>query len=383
MIALVFLLACILAIFCMTYKRPINTILLVALALRLLILAADLNHWFPIFGSGTDTEAFNHYATIIAITGRGFELTHYTPFVAYVYSLTDCSRLFAQFVNVYFGMGVLFCAIRTMSLLNISTKRQIKVMWILALLPNLIIFSGILLREAWVEFFVALSLLQFTKWYLTGSILRMFTTIASVCLGIYMHDGVIAILIGYFIAFTIYSPQKHEIRISAWAICMSVILLAIFITFSKNFSGEKGMELANNDSASLILKYSNTTADGNSAYLTWLPKTSNPLVGLIFAPLKMLFFMFSPLPTEWHRTTDIIAFLIDSLAYITMWYIIFKNNAVRGLECYKRCLMIALLAATFMFSYGTFNAGTAMRHRAKFCEPIAIVFAVCASRKNN
>lgn len=366
----------------LSYDRATNQILVVGLGLRVFIYVADINHWFYILGSGVDTEAFDYYATTIALTGYGLELTHYTTFLAVIYSLTDCSRLFAQAINLLFGMGVLFCAVSTLKYLNVSDDRKNKALWILAILPNLVIFSGVLLREAWIEFFVALSVLEFTKWYVTGSKLRMLTTIIYVCCGIYMHDGVIALLVGYIIAFAIYDPNKKSIHISFSQVCVIAIFIVVFIVFSDSFMGEKSSELTENDSVSLILKYSNQDATGNSGYLEWLPKTENPIIGILFAPLKMLYFMFAPLPTEWRRASDIIGFLIDSIFYIGMWYAICNKRTAKLLESYKRCLLIAVLSATFMFAYGTLNAGTAFRHRAKFCEPIAILYAISTYPKN-
>lgn len=376
MTLLVIIICVLLGVKCMSYRAEISTILFTGLVLRIFVLISDVNHWFPVFGSGVDSEAFNYYAKIIAQTGRGFELTHYTVFLAVIYKLTDCSRLFAQSVNLIFGMGVLFIAARTLKLIGVPIKRQKRALWILAILPNLVIYSGILLREAWVEFFVALSLLEFTKWYVSGNKLRILTTTICVCCGIYMHDGVIALLGGYILAFVMYNPLTGKIQMSFTTIVLICIFGIGYVSFSDSFMGEKSEELVNLDSGSLLLKCSNQDATGNSGYLTWLPKTTNPIVGLLFAPLKMIYFMFSPLPTEWRRITDIVGFFIDSIFYVSMWYVICKYRPVGYLQSYKKCILIAIFTAVFMFSYGTLNAGTAFRHRAKFCEPIAVIYAI-------
>ena len=126
--------------------------------LRLFLLFADYYHWFPILHSGSDTEGFHRIALRNAHSLVKYVITNYTVFLTFVYEATDCSRLIAQFINVLLGIGIIVLVQQCMRMLKINKVTELTVVCVLVFLPNLTIFSAILLREAWVEFFVALSL---------------------------------------------------------------------------------------------------------------------------------------------------------------------------------------------------------------------------------
>lgn len=355
---------------------------MVGLLFRIIIFCADIFDWFPIFGSGVDSEAFNYYATCNVVNGTHYKLTNYTDFLTFIYSITDCSRSTAQYINVCFGFGVMCICAKTLDLFNIPVRKKKQALCIVAILPNLIIYSGILLREAWIEFFVALSIFQFSKWYLSGQILNMTGALIYACCGIYMHDGVGGLIVGYFIAFTLYDPNSRTLKITASKTFIIFILIVFLVVFSGNFLGEKSNEVMNTSTDELLLKYANHDGTGNSAYLNWLPETKNPIIAFLVAPIKMFYFLFSPIPTDWHRIIDPVGFLIDSVFYILMFWNIYKYYTISALAIYKKIMLISVGIGILMFSFGTFNAGTAFRHRAKFCEPIAIIFAISYSNRN-
>ena len=76
--------------------------------------------------------------------------------------------------------------------------------------------------------------------------------------------------------------------------------------------------------------------------------------------------------------SDIVGFAIDGAIYMWMCWIIWKYRPGRHLML-KRFVVIAMLCSAFIFGYGTFNAGTAFRHRAKLIAVIAIPFAISLS----
>lgn len=360
------------------------TIFIVGYFLRLLFFIADLTSLFPVFGSGADSEQFNFIAIQNVNYGSDIHLTNYSDFLTFLYSFTDCSRPLAQMINLYFGMGVLWIAAKTVDYLRLPLSRCKTALWIIAILPSLGGFSAILLREAWIEFFVAFSIYQFVKWYVEGYFYYQITSIISACLGAYMHDGVVGLIGGYLIIFLIYSPIEKRIILTPTKILIVGLIFTGILFFSSSFLNDKSQVLFDEDSTSedTFLKLTNYEDDGNSSYLTWLPQTDNPVIALLFFPLKLIYLLFSPLPTEWGRFVDIEAFLIDSLFYLVMAWVIIRYKAYTKYRILKRSLILSVLSALFLYSYGTYNAGTALRHRAKFVEPISIIFAL-STRKTS
>ncbi len=360
-----------------------RNIILLGFMMRIFLLFADYYHWFPILNSGADTDMFHNVSAAnvgkIVQTFRG----GYTRFLTIVYTLTDTSRLIAQYINVLFGMGIIFLLSSCMDMLEVASRNKKIAICILAFLPNLNIFSAILLREAWIEFFVALSLYYFVKWFLSGNGFYIGFVVASVLAAAYMHAGVIGLIMGYAIAFMTYNPRSGSVTFSTTTI-VSLILMSLITVGVSSYLDLFTSKFAEYESIDDIVGVTNASTfnKGDSAYLQWI-NANSVVQSLLFAPLKMFYFLFSPLPTEWRRLSDVVGFLIDGMIYMGMCYYAFKFKADDVINsCCKRYLVVAILITTFIFGYGTSNAGTAFRHRAKISSVIVLTFAVSTIRKN-
>ncbi|MDR1056213.1 MAG: hypothetical protein LBL90_10455 [Prevotellaceae bacterium] len=360
-----------------------SALIFMGFLLRVVLMFADYYHWFPILNSGADTERFNRLALKNAYD-PGFEIGGYVGFLRIIYTLTDASRLIAQYVNVLFGLGLIIVVYKTLILLDISHKLTQNVLLIVIFLPNLIIFSGILLREAWVEFFVAASVFYFLKWYKNGGYWHQIAVIGCVLAGAYMHSGVIGLLVGYIVAFLSYTPSSGKLSFSGSTIASLIVLgglLIVFMSYGDLFT--KKFADYDFESEEDFLNKVNKSIGGGSDYLTWI-NTNSVFQGFLFAPLKMFYFLFSPLPTEWRGANDIIGFLIDGALYLYLCVQIFRAKITNQVQerFLKRYLIAALALTTFVFAYGTSNAGTAFRHRAKIVSLIIVTYAISVNFSN-
>jgi hypothetical protein len=86
--------------------------------------------------------------------------------------------------------------------------------------------------------------------------------------------------------------------------------------------------------------------------------------------------LFSPLPFEWRELSDVVVFCVDSLFYIVLTVMMFLRPLLGKTVQLKRFLIYAVLVVTLIFSIGTSNAGTAVRHRAKFLPVMVLAAAV-------
>ncbi len=345
---------------------------------------ADLEHWFPILNSGADTEMFHFLAVRDLSLVTPVHTSGYIHFLTLIYSISDSSRLFAQYINVLFGMGILFILLKVFRLLDVPLKQQKIGLSVVAFMPNMVIFSAILLREAWVEFFVAVSVWQFVLWYLRGNTTNMLFCISAVLLGCYMHAGVIGLLLGYIAAFMAYNPRIGRVKFTLRVVSTLGILGILFVNLAGNMAMFTGkFQQFDAESSEDFLSYANKTGIGASGYLQWLPPTSNPVVGLLVAPIRMFYFLFSPLPTEWRRVSDLIGFMIDGVFYMWLCWKICKQRAFPYAIPLKKFLLTAMLATSFVFGYGTSNAGTAFRHRAKILSIVVVTYAISTIPANN
>lgn len=365
-------------------KQRFRNMIIAGFLLRLFLLFADSYHWFPILNSGADTEAFHQIASLNVFNPEGsITLTNYTTFLTFLYSITHSCRMIAQYVNVLFGIGIILMVSKILQSLKVSEKAAQLALGATIFLPNMIIFSAILLREAWVEFFITASVLFFIRWFQTGRMIHIVKIIICLLCASYMHSGVLGLMMGYVVAFLTYNPRTHKIQFSASTIgCLCILAVAciLFLKQADLFTDKfQSFDFESDDD---FLDKINTTSGGGADYLTWI-NTNNLVVGLLFAPLKMFYFLFSPLPTEWRGLNDLIGFLMDGAVYMWLCWITYKNQAGSHSALLKKYLVTALLVVTFVFAYGTSNAGTAFRHRAKIFPLIAVIFATSYRKRHN
>ena len=128
---------------------------------------------------------------------------------------------------------------------------------------------------------------------------------------------------GYILAFTSYNPSTGQVQFSSHSISFIIIATVMILLLgdsSDMFTG-KFQSASSSDG---LLATINADTTGDSAYLTWV-KADSLWMGLVFSPLKMFYFLFSPLPTNWRGFGDVIAFMIDSSFYIFLCWNIARN----------------------------------------------------------
>lgn len=117
---------------------------------------------------------------------------------------------------------------------------------------------------------------------------------------------------------------------------------------------------------------------GGSAYV--VGGEVNSLMDLVKnSPIRMFYFITSPLPWAWRGLNDIIAFLFSALFYLVSYiYAIrsFKLKINNKKYNFIKAIFIICILGAFVFAWGTSNAGTAMRHRDKFIVNYVVMLAL-------
>ena len=371
------------------YSRYI-TPLLIAYFIRVFLLFADYYKLFPIIHSGMDSEAFHYIAMQNAKVGMlRYQLTNYSTIISIFYFIIGTQRLFVQYINVLCGMGTIFFIIKSLDLLKLEKSTKTVFVSFACFLPHFIIFSGIFLRESLIIFAVSISVYFFVKWYLRDEIYNFVFSCLFVLFAAWLHSGMIGCLAGYLIGYSLYDKKSKELKfkfnsIGTISVCC---MLFIYLISTGYFTGYFDKLLDSEDEFSTLVEQVNFQSEGGSAYLTWI-NANNPIQAILFSSLKMLYFLFSPLPWDWRGISDIIAFCFSSLIVFYLIWITFKHLKYIKKKSGKtlvKILLIASLITTFIYSLGVAASGPAMRHRTKIV-PILIVTAALAydaKLKNN
>lgn len=391
-IALVVLISIAVVVFTAIKTDRLSAVLLsLAFLLRLLVFFADYYHLFPIPFSGKDTEDF-HIATLAYIVGDGPIKTNYTYVLAFFYRIFgDGGRMMAQFFNVLLSYGTVALLYATLRWLKVNRKLLLAAVAVLSFMPAIVCLSGVLLREAWVQFFLMLSACVFIHWYKKGGVGAVALCLAATYAAMIMHAGSIGVLPVYVLGFLFLRTWKTEgVKPYLFTVVVIIGFLTLLPIFPELLLAKFASALSN---ALMSLTHGKvggafdigSGSDGNvfdikpvesgSAYLLWMRYLSFP-VKMLLSPLKMFYLLFSPLPFDWRNTTDAMVFFADGLVYIVLIVMMFRRPLLTKTSQAKRFLIYAILMVTFVFAVGTFTVGTAIRHRAKYVAVMMLTAAI-------
>ena len=338
---------------------------------------------FRLPNSGGDSEGFFSSAVIIASNLQYISDNIYGGLYAKVlgiiFAFTVPERLVGQYINVLLGLTTVVLLYKTLKLLQIDPKIIKRSIAIIAFFPNAIIFSGFFLREYMVTMFAMCSIYYFVTWYIGKNVKSILFSILFLLIASTFHSGVIGIIMGYAFFYMFYNHQLRKFSFGYKTVGIFVFFLGMGIVVVSEFSNVFLAKFAALDEIEDIYA-TGSKSRGSSAYLSGLEiKSLTDLV--LFGPIKMFYFLTSPLPTDWRGLGDMVAFCIDGLLYFwIIWYSIINIKTIKK-NYLAIGLVIMLLSTSFIFGIGTSNAGTAMRHRHKILPEIILLYAVVSSAK--
>jgi hypothetical protein len=345
---------------------------------RFLFLMFDIygRVYFLLPNSGYDTEYFNIFAIDFAL--NDVPTSGYTLFVGYLYKFFGIhSRLIAQYFNVVFSITVIVIANKILCELEVGKRTKIVSLSILAFLPNYIILSVILLRESLLILLLSISLLFFVRWWKNNSSANFYISLIFGMFAAVLHSGVISNSIAYVIIFILYNNRQRIIRVNIKTMLASTLFLGLFLFIYFQYSDLFFRYFGGLDSIEDISKKLSGYQNGGSAYLVETRGINSIYDLIVLTPIRMFYFLTSPVPWQWRGISDVVAFLFS-----TLFFIISSLYAIKALKLKnknKGILVLGLLLIMFssiIFGWGTSNSGTAIRHRDKFVVNYIVVLAI-------
>lgn len=338
--------------------------------------------------SGSDTEGFYSQGLTIAGDLSQFNKTHmgaYANFLGFVFRIFGDQRILAQYINVLLGMCIIILTYKILILLDVNKNTQKIIMLLIVFFPQAIIFSAILLRENLVSLGLIFVVYYFIRWYKNGNIADMIFSYVWLLIATYFHSGVFAAFLPLALVYSFYDHKSNILKPSKKSFLLlvffSIMTVALYLALGNILLSKFGGNIdLTSDKSYQVISFSNPEV--GSRYLTWI-QYNNIFDIIIYSPLKVFYFLFSPIPLDWRNVMDVITFAMDSLVYLILCIFIIRNMKYMG----ERKIMILTLAAIFIiiaitFAYGTIAAGTAVRHRNKIYCILLIIFAVVANNRD-
>ena len=333
---------------------------------------------FPLMGF--DPRAFEGLAWFSYENGVNVGRGEYNYFV-----LNPIYKLIGVRAATVFGVVNIFANLLTnLNLYAILKKLKLErrvlkfLILISALSPISLIFRSGVLRESIIIMFISYSLKSFIEYALENNKFELIKSFIYVILGSIFHGGVIFIGAGYAISLVMGKKNQKQ-----YQILFFILFIIVFILFK-----DKLLESVGGGDIDNMVKLADIYNSLNESGSGYLRNISTDSLGkiIMYSPLLIFYFLYSPTPEMLRGVLDIGTFLLNSSIFILLTigslkkYQNIKNYLNLKEKRIIKSLLVSFIFTTFVFSVGTRNSGTAIRHRDKVVLPIIIIYGILENR---
>ena len=375
------------------YDRSVVYALFGSLVLKIALLLWDYygTSIFVLPNSHLDSESFHRGAVAFA-KGQTPDVENYSYIVGYIYKAFGVQRLTAQYSNIILSFLGIDLLEKSLSELEIDDNAKRLTLIFAALLPNYLIMSAILIRECIISVILCTALYFFSRWWRQGRLIYLVLAGVTPLVACFFHSGSIAMSIGVAIcAVFARRNEKDEryLRISVFSVLMSAVFAVGFYYLFNRLSESllrrfHALDIVFIEGYATGHHFYEGTTGTSSAYSAGIAGISGWRGILINSPVRLLYFLWSPMPWNIRGIGDIIAFFGSSLfyggtAFVGLFQIIARRDTLN-----KKALLVAMvvlaLSGALIFAWGVDSAGSALRHREKFYFIYLLLFAVIKDR---
>ena len=369
-------------------EHTIKYMIIVSLLLRLAILFWDINarDIFILPNSEADAEGYKNVARSYAFYSRSeqYDYDEYSFYIGQLYKLIGMQELTAQYLNIYFAIFSIVLIYKILTMFEVSIKNKKTAITLACFLPNSLMITSFFLQESVIAFCIVLTLYFYTKWWFSRRILFFILSFIPATSGAFLHSGSIVPVVAIVATFAFVSNAEHKLKITVLAAVGAVVISLVVFAFISSNSGTLFSKIGGSLSAENVVNSAGKTDRVSSAdYLIGIGGLPSVLDLIVNSPIRMLYFLASPVPWMWRGLNDIAAFFGSSIFYIIAFWnavkLIRHRNGIdreSGMWAYFFVLFIMIIFAMFMFGWGVSNSGTALRHREKFTYIFIILYCL-------
>lgn len=315
------------------------------------------------------------------------DYNEYSFYVGQLYKFIGIQDITAQFINVFLAIVSIVLLYKILCMFDVSEKNKTLAIGLACFLPNSMMISSFFLQESVIAFFIVLSVYLYSKWWTSGYTLYFILALIPPALGSFLHSGSIVPAIAIVGTYAFVGNSERKLRVTALASIGAVAFSLVMLWYMSSNSGMLFSKIGGTLSADSVVSHAGLTDTVTDAdYFIGIKGLPSSLDLIVNSPIRMLYFICSPVPWMWRSFEDIIAFGGSALFYIIVFVYavrtIKKQKLVRfsnknnELFAFFFVVLIMILFATLMFGWGVSNSGTALRHREKFTDIFVLMFAV-------
>lgn len=310
--------------------------------------------------------------------GFGPNAQLYTWFCSIIYLVTGRSPLFLEAVNILLGVLIVSGASRLGEMI-FGQRIGLWAAGILAIFPASVIFGTLVLRESVWIYPMTLGALFWIRGIRESRPDYVLIAIIPFLIAYAFHAGALGLVLAWactpmFNGLAVGRGGAKQVVVAMGTLVLvfgvAIVLLnsGLLVSLNPKFDLRS---LAADD----IFSGLEGAARNRTAYLAELSTTSSGAMSLLWQlPLRFIYFVGMPFPWFVASFSDLVGF-VDALFYLLVLYLSIRNWRRLIRNPAATALLIACIFTWGIFSVGTSNYGTAMRHRAKLA-PLAMVL-VC------
>lgn len=385
----------VLLVFLIKKKPHLKNVLIIFLLIRIILIFINVE-LFSLPDSAGDAFKFVRLASEMANNGLyenivnpqlGTYFKHsYSWLLALFFSIFGESYLLASSITLALSMLMIFILEDLLKLLwgNLNFN---KILFLVTLMPSLMLYSVLPLREVVFIFTLLIAFLNAGLFLKYNKFFNLIISIIFFFITGTIHGGgnIGLILFILYLAFR-YSKsaliQFYNLKINIFNLTILIFLSLVITSYlNDNLVFSKIGSFSLSMDPEYLRKFADQRTLGDAAYPIYLiPSSDKDLIWII--PLKFLYFLFGPFIWDIKSSVHFVGFF-EGLVYMYLVYnIIFSFKKILNND-FSLFFLICLIFYVLAFSIGTSNFGTGFRHRTKFFIFIVSLAAPYILKKNS
>jgi len=345
------------------------------------VIALTNTYLFIIHGADADAVRFHRLGVEWAMDGKwsimvGAEF--YQQFLGIFYRIFEPSHLLGEELSIIAFLFACFVLIKLIDFLNI-TKHRVGLLLMFGLLPTNLVLGSVTMRESYQILFFMLSVYWGLRFHLEPTKGAMIFCVFSAIIMGFFHNALILYMLFLLPVLFLWFPKqvssspdsrwrfsrKRFIVIGAILILIiGILIIGVLLeiqglgALASVFSG-KGLKYAVDYRTILMTAQA---PDARANYGIMYDTTSfGSLIKTI--SLAFIYYLFAPFPWQITNWLDVYAFAESLLRFILILFSIISWYRAEGLQrSIWGLLLIIYFSMTLLWSTGTVNYGTSIRH---------------------
>jgi hypothetical protein len=343
--------------------------------------------WGPSFGADQDALAF-HFAAITYSKNLkldDFVIGHiYSYALGVIYFITTDSLFIGSILSTLVWVMSAFILLKTMILLSVTKKNKFRAMLIYAFLPSSILLTSITLRESYQLLFVNLIFYSAIKIILEGRNIYWFILLFSIIgMGI-LHGALLAFGLFVAVAVVVVILFKNDKKSSFKKIILIAPLVIMIIICGVYFFTNFAYKLDNGLAVAVESYQAGELSTFSRATYVNSAKHIDGIIDLIiYLPVFLFNYLFQPMPWRVSSVIDMGSLIENILRAWLIWKaVIGLRNISTQLRGSAVFVFLSYLAIESIWSIGTTNWGTAIRHHIPSIGLLIISAFMCSNKSS-